>query len=115
MPSGALQRGRPHCILRFSDISNVAALCVFPNFVVPARQGLGRCGVRLAVCHQLLPTSQTFLEVKMLETEMAVRMGADEIDIVIPVGIFLERDYDAVINELRTSGSCRQGNTKSDT
>lgn len=85
----------------FSDISNVAALCVFPNFVVEAQEGLGKCGVRLAVVSASFPTSQTFLDVKTLETEMAVRMGADEIDIVIPVGTFLEGDYDSVIGELK--------------
>ena len=88
--------------LMFIDIHNVAALCVFPNFVIPARQGLGNCGVKLAVVSGSFPTSQTFLEVKMYETEMAVKYGAEEIDIVIPVGTFLENDYDAVINELKT-------------
>ncbi|MCI0522892.1 MAG: deoxyribose-phosphate aldolase, partial [Bacteroidales bacterium] len=62
----------------YTEMSNVAALCVFPNFVVPALEGLGRSGVRLAVVSASFPTSQTFLEVKMLETEIAVRNGADE-------------------------------------
>jgi deoxyribose-phosphate aldolase len=88
--------------LTYNGISNVAALCVFPNFVAPARQGLGSCGVKLAVVSASFPTSQTYLEVKMLETEMAVKNGAAEVDIVIPVGTFLENDYDAVINELKT-------------
>jgi deoxyribose-phosphate aldolase len=86
----------------YSDIRNVAAVCVFPNFTVPAREGLNGCGVRLAVVSAAFPTSQTFLEVKMYETEMALRSGADEIDIVIPVGTFLENDYDSVIDELKT-------------
>ncbi len=85
----------------FSDISNVAALCVFPNFVTVAREQLNNCGVKLAVVAASFPTSQTFLEVKILETELAARMGADEIDIVIPVGTFLEGDYDTVIEELK--------------
>ncbi len=86
----------------FSDISNVAAICVFPNFVTVAREQLKNSGVKLAVVSASFPTSQTFLEVKTLETELAVRMGADEIDIVIPVGTFLEGDYDTVIEELKT-------------
>lgn len=84
-----------------TDISNVAAICVFPNFVIPALEGLNNCGVKLAVVSASFPTSQTFLEVKVFETEIAVRNGADEIDIVIPLGTFLERDYEAVIEELR--------------
>ena len=87
--------------ISYPDMKNVAALCVFPNFTVPARQGLGSCGVKLAVVSASFPTSQTFLEVKIYETEMAVRKGAGEVDIVIPVGTFLENDYDAVINELK--------------
>jgi deoxyribose-phosphate aldolase len=84
----------------FSDISSVAALCVFPNFVNIARESLGNSDIKLAVVSASFPTSQTFLEVRTLETEMAVRMGADEIDIVIPVGTFLEGDYEAVISQL---------------
>ncbi|MCU0378941.1 MAG: deoxyribose-phosphate aldolase [Bacteroidales bacterium] len=86
----------------YPNMSNVAAVCVFPNFVVPALEGLGKSGVKLAVVSASFPTSQTFLEVKMLETEIAVRNGADEIDIVIPLGMFLERDYDAVIEEIKS-------------
>lgn len=85
----------------FNDISNVAALCVYPNFVKVVHDGLGGCGVRLAVVAASFPTAQTFTEVKILETSMAVRMGADEIDVVIPVGTFLKGDLDAVIDELK--------------
>lgn len=85
----------------FSGINNVAALCVFPNFVTVARQGLSDCGIRLAAVAASFPTSQTFLEVKTLETALAVRMGADEIDVVIPVGTFLEGAYEKVIDELK--------------
>ncbi len=85
----------------FNDIRNVAALCVYPNFVKVAREGLGSSGVKLAVVAASFPTAQTFTEVKVLETSMAVRMGADEIDIVIPVGTFLEGALDKVIDELK--------------
>lgn len=84
----------------YGDISNVAALCVFPNFVTVAREKLDGSGVRLAVVSASFPTSQTFLEVKTLETELAVRFGADEIDVVIPLGTFLEGAFDTVIEEL---------------
>jgi deoxyribose-phosphate aldolase len=87
--------------LHFPGMKNVAAVCVFPNFVQPAITGLNDCGVRLAVVSASFPTSQTFLEVKVSETEIAVRNGADEIDVVMPVGVFLEKDYEAVIGELK--------------
>ena len=101
-PSGDFAEKAASLHLTYSGINNVAALCVFPNFVVPARQGLGSCGVKLAVVSASFPTAQTFLEVKILETEMAIKNGAGEVDIVIPVGVFLENDYDAVISELKT-------------
>lgn len=85
----------------FNEISNVAALCVYPNFTKVAHEGLGSSGVKLAVVAASFPTAQTFTEVKILETSMAVRMGADEIDVVIPVGTFLEGALDAVIDELK--------------
>ena len=63
---------------------------------------LAVAGLSWLLCQHRFPTSQTFLEVKILETEMAIKNGAGEVDIVIPVGVFLENDYDAVINELKT-------------
>ncbi len=90
-----------HFSYTFNDIGNVAALCVYPNFTRVAREGLGNCGVKLAVVAASFPTAQTFVEVKKMETGMAVAMGADEVDVVIPVGTFLEGAYDAVIDELR--------------
>jgi deoxyribose-phosphate aldolase len=86
----------------FNEMRNVAAICVYPNFVNVAREGLGDCGVKLAVVSASFPSSQTFPAVKTLETTMAVNMGADEIDVVMPVGTFLEGDYDAVIDELKS-------------
>jgi len=90
-----------HFSYSFADISNVAALCVYPNFVKVARTGLGGSRVKLAVVAASFPSAQTFTEVKILETSMAARMGADEIDIVIPVGTFLEGELDTVIDELK--------------
>jgi deoxyribose-phosphate aldolase len=86
----------------FPEMKNVAAVCVFPNFVQAAREGLKKSGIRLAVVSGCFPTSQTFLEVKTAETEIAVRNGADEVDIVMPSGLFLSKDYDAVIEEITT-------------
>lgn len=87
--------------LHYPGMKNVAAVCVFPNFVQPAKLGLNDCGVRLAVVSASFPTSQTFLEVKISETEIAVRNGADEVDVVIPLGTFLDGDYETVIGELK--------------
>ena len=48
------------------------------------------------------PSSQTYLEVKMLETAMAVENGADEIDVVISLGEMLSGEYDLMGNEIET-------------
>jgi len=86
----------------FPDMKSVAAVCVFPNFVQAARDGLKKSSIRLAVVSGCFPTSQTFLEVKTAETEIAVRNGADEVDIVMSAGIFLNKEYDTVIEEITT-------------
>ncbi len=85
----------------YSDIDNVAALCVFPNFITAAREVLDGSGIRLAAVSASFPTAQTFLEVRTMETALAVRTGADEIDVVMPVGSFLEGAYDDVIEDLQ--------------
>jgi deoxyribose-phosphate aldolase len=85
----------------FGEMKNVAAICVYPNFVKVAHEGLGNSGVKLAVVAASFPTAQTYTEVKILETSMAARMGADEIDVVIPVGTFLQGELDSVIDELK--------------
>lgn len=86
----------------FPEMPDMAAICVFPNFVQTAREGLKKSGIKLAVVSASFPTSQTFLEVKVTETEIAVRNGADEVDIVIPVGPFMNKDYESVIEEITT-------------
>jgi len=86
----------------YPEMNNVAAVCVFPNFVQPAREALKKSGIKLAVVSGSFPTSQTFLEIKTAETEIALRNGADEVDIVMPTGTFLSKNYDSVIEEITT-------------
>jgi deoxyribose-phosphate aldolase len=86
---------------RFSNIPNVAAICVYPNFVPVVKEKLTAKNVRIAAVAGAFPTSQTFRSIKIAECKMAVDAGADEIDIVIPVGAFLGQDYASVISEIR--------------
>ncbi len=85
---------------RFPDIPNVASICVYPNFVETVGLAAGDSGIRITSVAGGFPSSQTFLEVKMLETAMAVESGADEIDIVINVGHMLEGEYEELANEV---------------
>jgi deoxyribose-phosphate aldolase len=86
---------------RFSNIPNIAALCVYPNFVSVVKEKLAVKNVRIAAVAGAFPTSQTFRSIKIAECKMAIEAGADEIDIVIPVGTFLSKDYEAVADEIR--------------
>jgi len=86
---------------RYSNIPNVAAICVFPNFAAVVKEKLTARNVRIAAVAGSFPTSQTFRSIKVTECKMAVEAGADEIDIVIPVGAFLGKDFAAVADEIR--------------
>jgi len=86
---------------RFSNIPNVAAICVFPNFVSVVKEKLKAKNVKIASVAASFPTSQTFRSIKVTECKMAVEAGADEVDIVIPVGAFLGNDFALVADEIR--------------
>jgi len=86
---------------RFSNIPNVAAICVFPNFVSVVKEKLKAKNVKIASVAASFPTSQTFRSIKVTECKMAVEAGADEIDVVIPVGAFLGNDFAIVADEIR--------------
>lgn len=86
---------------RFPDLPNVAAICVFPNFAEVVRDTLEVENVRIACVSAGFPSSQTFQEVKIAETALAITDGADEIDIVLPVGAFLSGDYESVCEDIQ--------------
>jgi deoxyribose-phosphate aldolase len=86
---------------RYSNIPNVAAICVFPNFVSVVKEKLSARNVKIAAVAGAFPNSQTFRSIKVIECKMAVEAGADEIDIVIPVGAFLGNDFALVADEIR--------------
>lgn len=86
---------------RFSNIPNVAAICVYPNFVSVVKEKLSVRNVRIAAVAAGFPTSQTFRSIKVAECKLAVEAGADEIDVVISVGAFLGNNYALVADEIR--------------
>jgi deoxyribose-phosphate aldolase len=86
---------------RYSNIPNVAAICVFPNFVSVVKEKLTAKNVKIASVAGAFPSSQTFRNIKVTECKMAIEAGADEIDIVIPVGAFLGNDFAIVADEIR--------------
>jgi deoxyribose-phosphate aldolase len=82
------------------DIPSVAAICVYPTFVVEAKAALEGSSVKVASVSTAFPSGQSFLDVKLAETRAAVEAGADEIDMVIDRGAFLSGDYAAVFDEI---------------
>ena len=85
---------------QYPDLKNVAAICVYPNFAKIVSQSLEVEEVGIACVSGGFPSSQTFTEVKVAETALALADGATEIDIVIPVGKFLSGDYEGMCDEI---------------
>ncbi|HUN19675.1 MAG TPA: deoxyribose-phosphate aldolase [Muribaculaceae bacterium] len=97
----------------YPQLKNVAAICVYPNFAEIVRTVLDVSDVDIACVSGGFPSSQTFVEVKLAETALAVAGGADEIDIVLNVGNFLDGDYEAVCDEIsELKDSCRGATLK---
>ena len=86
---------------KYPDIKNVAAICVYPNFAKIVSESLEVESVGIACVSGGFPSSQTFQEIKIAETAMAVHEGATEIDIVLSVGKFLSGDYEGVCDEIQ--------------
>lgn len=86
---------------KFPGMANVAAVCVWPNYAGLVSETLAGTGVRTAAVAAAFPSAQSFREVKIIETSMAVEKGAEEIDIVMPLGHFMEKRYDLVAAEIR--------------
>ena len=77
-----------------------AAICVYPRFAKIVSESLEADGVEITCVAGGFPSSQTFPEVKTIETSLALNDGATEIDIVLPVGFFLAGDYEQVCDEI---------------
>ena len=98
---------------KYPDLSNVAAICVYPNMAEIVNDTLEADNVNIACVSGGFPSSQTFIEVKVAETAMAIHSGADEIDIVISVGKFLTGDYEGMCDEIEEiKHSCRDAHLK---
>lgn len=97
----------------YGELPNVAAICVYPNFAQIVRTVLEVSRVEIACVSGGFPSSQTFPEVKVAETALAVEGGADEIDIVLNLGNFLDGDWEEVCDEIgEIKHSCRDARLK---
>ena len=96
----------------FPHLPNVGAICVYPALVPVVKEFLTE-EIGIASVAAGFPASQTFIEVKIAETSMAVMEGATEIDVVISIGKFLEEKYKEVLEELsEIKDACREAHLK---
>lgn len=97
----------------YPDMENVAAICVYPNMAGIVHDTLEVEDVNIAAVSAGFPSSQTFIEVKIAETAMAIMEGANEIDIVISVGEFLSGDYETMCDEIQElKDTCKENHMK---
>lgn len=82
-----------------------ASICVFPNFASVVRETLSSRDVHVTTVAGCFPTSQSYLEVKVRECELAVEHGADEIDIVLALNAFMDGDETVCREEIRAMRS----------
>ncbi len=84
----------------YADLPHVATICVYPCFAKTVAETLEVDGVEIACVSGSFPSSQALIEVKVAETALAVKDGATEIDIVMPVGKFLSGDYEGLCDDI---------------
>lgn len=97
----------------YGELKNVAAICVYPCFAQVVRSVLEVSDVEIACVSACFPTSQSFIEVKVAETALAIAGGADEIDIVFNLGNYYDGDYESVCDEIAELKSvCRDARLK---
>ena len=82
-----------------------ASVCVYPNFASTVRD-TRKGDFHITVVSACFPSSQSFLEVKLLECAKAVENGADEVDIVLALNAFLAGDYERASEEIRAVRKC---------
>lgn len=77
-----------------------ASVCVYPNFASVVRDARNTPELHVTTVAGCFPSSQSYLAVKVMECRMAVRNGADEVDIVLALNAFLAGDHAAAAEEI---------------
>lgn len=85
---------------QYPELPHVATICVYPCFAKTVSETLEVDGVEIACVSGSFPSSQALIEIKVAETALAIKDGATEIDIVMPVGKFLSGNYEEVADEI---------------
>lgn len=85
----------------YPTLPHVATICIYPCFASIVNETLEVDGIEIACVSGSFPSSQAVIEVKVAETALAIKDGATEIDIVMPVGKFLSSDYEGVADDIQ--------------
>src|SRR5678815_2910872 len=89
-----------HLMDAYPGIPTVAAVCVYPSMVKTAKKSVEGSGIKVAAVATGFPSGQAPHNVKISDTKFAVAQGADEIDMVISRGKFLQGEYNFVFDEI---------------
>lgn len=84
----------------YPQYGNVAAICVYSNFAEVVDTELDVESVGVACVAGGFPSSQTFTAVKIADVAMAVQGGADEVDVVMNLGMLRDGNYEDLTDEL---------------
>jgi len=84
----------------YPGLPTVAAICVYPSMVSVAKKALGNSGIKVASVATAFPSGQAHSDIKIRDVKYAVNNGADEIDMVISRGKFLQGEYNFVFDEI---------------
>ena len=91
-----------HLLDTYPGLPTVAAVCVYPSMVKIAKKAVEGSGIKVASVATGFPSGQAPRDVKIRDTKFAVAQGADEVDMVISRGKFLEGEYNYVFDEIAT-------------
>lgn len=94
----------------YPHLKNVASICIYPNFAEVVKSTLDVDNVDITCVAGNFPSSQTFIEIKIAEIAMAIMGGANEIDIVLPIGKFLAKDYEGLCDDISEQKESCKGN-----
>lgn len=81
-------------------VPSVAAVCVYPTMVATAKQALRGSGIQVASVATAFPSGQSSIDLRLQEVREAVAAGADEVDVVISRGTFLQGAYSTIYDEV---------------
>jgi deoxyribose-phosphate aldolase len=85
---------------KMPGLPHVAAVCVYPTMVAVAKKALGKSDIKVASVATAFPSGMAPRSIKLEETKMAIAEGADEIDMVISRGAYLQGEYGFVFDEI---------------